>query len=76
MRWISYVKGLGARLDRKTRSAYQIEGYDMFEEMIRSIQVNNYPHLFHVTVETDTQRKQVIKVTQTSGGEPEPQNLL
>ncbi len=53
--------------------AYQIEGYDMFEEMIRSIQEDTIRHLFHVTVETDTQRKQVIKVTQTSGGEPEPQ---
>ncbi|HHY91066.1 MAG TPA: preprotein translocase subunit SecA [Clostridiales bacterium] len=53
--------------------AYQIEGYDMFEEMIRNIQEDTVRHLFHVTVETETQRKHVVKVTQTSGGEPEPQ---
>ncbi len=53
--------------------AYQVEGFDMFEAMTRSIQEDTLRYLFHVTVETDTERKQVVKVTRTSGGEPEPQ---
>ncbi|QXM05197.1 preprotein translocase subunit SecA [Crassaminicella indica] len=47
--------------------AYQMEGFDMFEAMIASIQEDTLKHLFNVTVQTETERKQVVKVTGTSG---------
>ncbi|QEK11333.1 preprotein translocase subunit SecA [Crassaminicella thermophila] len=47
--------------------AYQVEGFDMFEAMIASIQEDTIRHLFNVTVQTETQRKQVVKVTGMRG---------
>ncbi|KXG75536.1 preprotein translocase subunit SecA [Thermotalea metallivorans] len=47
--------------------AYQVEGFDMFEEMIKSIQEDTLRYVFNVTVETQAQRKQVVQVTGTSG---------
>ncbi|TCO76442.1 preprotein translocase subunit SecA [Marinisporobacter balticus] len=47
--------------------AYQIEGFDMFEAMTESIQEDTLKYLFNVTVQTETERKQVVKVTGTSG---------
>ncbi|AOT70009.1 preprotein translocase subunit SecA [Geosporobacter ferrireducens] len=49
--------------------AYQVEGFDMFDAMIKSIQEDTLKYLFSVTVETQTQRKQVVEVTGTSGGD-------
>lgn len=49
--------------------AYQVEGFDMFDAMIKSIQEDTLKYLFNVTVETQTQRKQVVEVTGTSGGD-------
>lgn len=51
--------------------AYQVEGFDMFEAMIKSIQEDTLRYLFSVTVETQTQRKQVVEVTATSSGDGE-----
>lgn len=48
--------------------AYQVEGFDMFEEMIKSIQEDTLRYVYNVTVETQAQRKQVVHVTGTSGG--------
>ncbi|MBF8982951.1 preprotein translocase subunit SecA [Lutibacter sp. B2] len=48
--------------------AYQTEGFDMFEEMIASIQEDTLKYLFNVSIETNTERKQTIRVTGTSGG--------
>ncbi len=48
--------------------AYKMEGFDMFEEMIASIQQETIKTLFHVTIETNTERRQVAVVTGTSGG--------
>ncbi|MDF2546603.1 MAG: preprotein translocase subunit SecA [Anaerosolibacter sp.] len=48
--------------------AYQKEGFDMFEEMIKNIQEDTLRYIFNVTVQTDAQRKQVVQVTGTSGG--------
>jgi preprotein translocase subunit SecA len=49
--------------------AYQVEGFDMFEAMIKSIHEDTVRYLFHVTVETETERKQVVKVIGTSKGD-------
>jgi len=48
--------------------AYQIEGFDMFGEMIRNIQEDTLKYLFHATVETRTERTSSVKVTAESGG--------
>ncbi len=48
--------------------AYKMEGFDMFEEMIASIQQETIRTLFHATLKTDTERKQVAIITGTSGG--------
>lgn len=48
--------------------AYKMEGFDMFEEMIASIQQETIKTLFHATLKTDTERKQVAIITGTSGG--------
>ncbi|GAU75638.1 preprotein translocase subunit SecA [Fusibacter sp. 3D3] len=48
--------------------AYKMEGFDMFEEMIASIQQETIQTLFHATLKTDTERKQVAIITGTSGG--------
>ncbi len=53
--------------------AYQVEGFDMFEAMTLAIQEDTIKHLFNVTVQTETERKQVVKVIKVSGGD-EPQN--
>ena len=42
--------------------AYQNEGFDMFEDMIKSIQEETVRYMFNVTIQTDTQRKQVIQI--------------
>ena len=49
--------------------AYQSEGFDMFDAMIKSIQEDTLKYLFNVTIETQTQRKQVAEVTSTVGGD-------
>jgi len=45
--------------------AYQIEGFDMFNEMTKFIQEDMLKYLFHVTIETDTKREKVAKITGT-----------
>ena len=54
--------------------AYQIEGFDMFDAMIKSIQDDTLRYLFNVTVQTETKRKQVAQVTGTSGGDQQMLN--
>lgn len=49
--------------------AYQVEGFDMFDDMINSIQEDTIKYLFNVTVQTEAKRKQVAQVTGTSGGD-------
>jgi preprotein translocase subunit SecA len=49
--------------------AYQVEGFDMFDAMIKSIQEDTIRYLFNVTVQTEAKRKEVAKVTGTSGGD-------
>ncbi|MCG8484614.1 MAG: SEC-C domain-containing protein [Clostridia bacterium] len=42
--------------------AYQNEGFDMFEAMIKSIQEDTVKYMLNVTLNTDTERKQVVKI--------------
>lgn len=49
--------------------AYKVEGFDMFEEMIANIQEETVKALYHVTLQTNTERKNVAVITGTSGGD-------
>ncbi len=42
--------------------AYASEGFDMFDLMIKSIQEDTVKFCFNVTVQTDTTRKQVVRI--------------
>lgn len=49
--------------------AYQMEGFDMFQEMIKSIQEETIRYLFNIQKETVVERKQVAKPVEVSHGE-------
>ncbi|OPJ56044.1 preprotein translocase subunit SecA [Alkalithermobacter paradoxus] len=49
--------------------AYQFEGFDMFEEMINSIQEETVRYLLNLTIEERVERKQVIDIDNLSEGE-------
>lgn len=51
--------------------AYQVEGYDMFEEMIRSIQEDTVKYLYHLQSPEKVQRERVVKVVSTNSGDDE-----
>lgn len=74
-RWMDHIdamdqlrQGIGLRAygQEDPVRAYQNEGFDMFEEMIGSIQEETLKYLFNVTTETDTQRKQVAIISGTN----------
>ncbi len=48
--------------------AYQIEGFDMFNEMTTNIQDDTVQALYHVSVKTETKREAVARITGESGG--------
>ena len=50
--------------------AYQVEGFDMFQEMIKSIQEETVRYLFGIQKEVMIERKQVAKPIEASHGEP------
>jgi len=52
--------------------AYQIEGFDMFNEMIKNIQEDTIKYIYHVTIETDTKRHQVAEIKDTAGPDGVP----
>lgn len=60
--------GLRAYGQRDPLVEYKIEGYDMFQEMIHSIQEDTVTLLYHVKVEKPPEREQVAKPTLTSHG--------
>ena len=83
-KWIDHIdamdqlkQGIGLRAvgQEDPVRAYQIEGFDMFNEMTYNIQVDTVRMLFHVTIRTEAKREQVAKITGTSGGDSEPQKL-
>jgi preprotein translocase subunit SecA len=49
--------------------AYQIEGFDMFNALTKSIQEDTVRYIFNVTVETETKREQVARITDETGGD-------
>ena len=51
------LRGIG---QQDPAMAYANEGFDMFEEMISNIKEDTVKFAFNVTVQTDSQRKQVI----------------
>ncbi len=50
--------------------AYQMEGFDMFDEMIKQIQTDTVKYVLNVSVETNTERKNKVRITSESS---EPQ---
>jgi preprotein translocase subunit SecA len=54
--------GLRALGQQDPASAYADEGFEMFEMMIRAIKEDTVRFCFNVTIQTQTQRKQVIEI--------------
>ncbi len=50
--------------------AYQMEGFDMFQEMIKSIQEDTVKYLYGIQKEVIVERKRVAKPIEASHGEP------
>ena len=76
--WIDHIdameqlkQGIGLRAigQEDPVRAYQIEGFDMFNEMIKFIQEETVRHLAHVTVTTEAKMEQVAKETGTGGND-------
>ena len=53
-------------MDREIRLRYKMSAFDMFNEMIASIQEDTLRMLYHVHVEQKIEREQVAKVTGTN----------
>ncbi len=77
-KWIDHIdameqlkQGIGLRAigQQDPVQAYQIEGFDMFNEMIKFIEEETVKYLFHVTVETTAKREAVAKETGTGGSD-------
>ena len=77
LHWIDHIdamddlkQGIGLRAvgQQDPVVAYKMEGFDMFEEMIANIQDETVKALYHVTIQTEAERKNVAVVTGTSGG--------
>ena len=49
--------------------AYQMEGFDMFDEMIKGVQAETVKYIFNVSVETKAERENKIKITSQSQGD-------
>lgn len=77
-KWIDHIdamdqlkQGIGLRAigNEDPVRAYQMEGFDMFNQMTKSIQEDIVKYIFNVTIETETKREKVAKITNTSGGD-------
>ncbi|MBS4535767.1 preprotein translocase subunit SecA [Clostridium sp. D2Q-14] len=53
--------------------AYQVEGFDMFNEMIKNIQLDTVKHLYNLQPAEKIERERVAKVTSSSHGNKENQ---
>jgi len=60
--------GLRAMGNEDPVRAYQVEGYDMFNEMIKNIQEETVKYLYNLEPEEKIERKRVAKVTGSSHG--------
>lgn len=77
-KWIDHIdamdqlkQGIGLRAlgNEDPVRAYQVEGYDMFEEMTESIQEDTVKMLMRVKPQEKMQRKEVARITGMSGGD-------
>jgi len=78
MKWIDHIdamdqlrQGIGLRAigNEDPVRAYQVEGFDMFEEMTAEIQEDTVKMLMRVRPQEKIQRKEVARITGTSGGD-------
>ncbi|RKD32344.1 preprotein translocase subunit SecA [Thermohalobacter berrensis] len=76
-KWMDHIdamaqlkQGIGLRAlgNEDPVRAYQVEGYDMFQEMIKSIQEETVKHLYHLQPAEKIERKRVVKITSTGRG--------
>ncbi len=83
-KWIDHIdameqlkQGIGLRAigQQDPVQAYQIEGFDMFNEMIKFIEEDTVRYLYHVTVETQAKREVVAKETGTGGADQPKQPM-
>ncbi len=83
-KWIDHIdamdqlkQGIGLRAvgQEDPVRAYQIEGFEMFNEMTYNIQMDTVRMLYHVTIKTEAKREQVAKITGTSGGDSDSKKL-
>jgi len=58
--------GLRAYKQQDPTQAYQMEGSDMFAEMIGNIKIEAVKYLFHVQIEKAPEREMVAKITSTN----------
>ena len=58
--------GLRALGHQDPAAAYAQEGFDMFEAMIAAIQEDTVKYCYNVTVETRTERRAVVQISQAS----------
>jgi len=58
--------GLRAYKQQDPTQAYQMEGSDMFAEMIENIKTETVKYLFHVQIEKAPEREMVAKITSTN----------
>ncbi|WP_297630278.1 preprotein translocase subunit SecA [uncultured Clostridium sp.] len=78
MKWMDHIdamdhlkQGIGLRAFKQIDpvQAYQMEGSEMFEEMIQSIKIDTVKYLFHVQMEKAPERERVVeKTTEVRGG--------
>lgn len=76
LHWIDHIdamddlkQGIGLRAigQQDPVIAYKMEGFEMFDEMISNIQEETVKALFHATLQTETERKNVARITNISG---------
>lgn len=81
-KWIDHIdamdqlkQGIGLRAvgQEDPVRAYQVEGFDMFDEMIQEIQTDTVRFLFGATLQTRTERRQQAVVTGSSSASTEGQ---
>ncbi len=79
-RWMDHIdamdqlkQGIGLRAlgNEDPVRAYQVEGFDMFEEMIKGIQEETVKSLYHLQRAENIERERVAEVTATNHGEGE-----
>jgi len=84
-KWIDHIdamdqlkQGIGLRAvgQEDPVRAYQIEGFDMFNEMTYNIQVDTVRMMYHVTIRTEAKREQVARITGMSGGDLTPAKMV